>query len=82
MSVHASPGLVMLLEHAGRTIGDLEDRVEQLTAALAAERQQRAELERLLAQLRRGADTPRVDPQTDASPDTWDHATAPARPRD
>lgn len=77
-----APGLVVMLDAAGRTIAGLEDRVDQLTAALVAERQQRAELEQLLAQLRHSVDTPHVDPQPPAAPDTWAHATDPARPRD
>lgn len=77
-----APGLVVMLDQAGRTIASLEDRVDALTAALAEERQQRAELERLLAQLRSALDTPYVAPQTGAPVDTWAHATDPARPRD
>lgn len=78
-----APGLVVMLDQAGRTIATLEDRVEALTAALDAERAQRADLEQLLAQARAAmVDTRRVDPQTDASTDTRPHATDPARPRE
>lgn len=50
--VQHGTGLVVMLDAAGRTIADLEQRVEQLATALVAERQQRAELEALLAELR------------------------------
>lgn len=47
-----APGLIIMLEAAGRTIAGLEARVEQLDADLVAERQERAALEDLLVELR------------------------------
>lgn len=81
--VAQAPGLTHMLELAGRTIAQLEDRVEQLTTALGAERQQRAEVEALLARLRTapagGVDTGDVDPLGPRVTETVAHETDPAR---
>lgn len=69
-----SAGLVVMLDSAGRTISDLEGRVEQLTATLVAERAARLEAEGLLAELRATIDTPDVDPRADGSGDDGAHA--------
>ena len=50
--VEHGTGLVVMLDAAGRTIAELEQRVEQLTAALIAERQERQRLAALLEELR------------------------------
>lgn len=55
--VEHGAGLVVMLDAAGRTIATLEQRVEQLTAALLAERQERQRLTELLEELRHGANT-------------------------
>lgn len=50
-----APGLVVLLEAAGRTIHGLERRVDALEGQLAAEREERALLEGLLEEARQQA---------------------------
>lgn len=77
-----APGLVIMLEHAGRTIGVLEDRVDQLTAALEQERTERHRLAALLAAARSRAeqpDTRDVDPPSPDTTDTRPHAPDPAQ---
>lgn len=63
-------GLVVMLDAAGRTIAQLEERVERLTAAVSAEREARLRAERLLADLRSAADASDVPQQT---PDPTDN---------
>lgn len=76
-------GLVVVLDHTGRTIAALEDRVDELEAALAAERDVRRRLELLLGDARRAAeqpDTRHLAPPGQGRTDTRPHATDPARP--
>lgn len=75
-----SAGLVVMLDSAGRTISELEGRVEQLSAALVAERAGRLEAEHLLAELRATLDTPDVDPQDPPVGDDEQHDDDPAAP--
>lgn len=83
MSEHPAPGLVVMLEQAGRTIGVLEARIDVLTEALDEERAARRRLAELLASARSTAahaDTPDVDPSRPSRPDTLPHETT-AAPR-
>lgn len=51
-AVEHGAGLVVMLDAAGRTIAQLEHRVDQLGAALLAERQERQRIADLLAECR------------------------------
>jgi prefoldin subunit 5 len=71
--VEHGTGLVVMLDAAGRTIATLEQRVEQLTAALLAERQERQRLTELLEELRQGANTTDVPHDTPGGAENGDH---------
>lgn len=69
--VEHGTGLVVMLDAAGRTITALEQRVDALTRALNAEREERAELARLLQEAR---NTCSIHPDETDSPDDGAHA--------
>ena len=66
-------GLVVMLDAAGRTIAQLEQRIEQLTAAVVAERQDRQRLTALLEELRAVADAADVPHDTPTPAENGDH---------
>lgn len=70
-----SPGLVVMLDAAGRTIAGLEDRVDQLTAHIA---QLEKANESLRAHLAQATDTARVDPQPAPESKDGPHDDAPS----
>lgn len=78
--VQHGTGLVVMLDAAGRTIAELEQRVEQLTAALLAERAERQRLTALLEELRQGADAADVPHDTPADAENGRHARQPQPP--
>lgn len=69
----AGAGLVVMLDAAGRTIAELERRVEQLTAALLAERAERQRIAALLEELRQGADAADVPHDTPVPAENGEH---------
>lgn len=73
-------GLVVMLDAAGRTIAELEQRVDQLTAALIAERQERQRITALLEELRQAPATGDVPHDTPDGAENGRHARHPSPP--
>lgn len=72
--VQHGTGLVVMLDAAGRTIAELEQRIDQLTAALLAERQERQRITALLEELRAPApDAADVPHDTPVPAENGDH---------